>query len=130
MPCEKYNYYQLELSKGKKITNKIKQVCNRDIRFYKVFWNEPEKNNNLNSFIVNSKTTGKRNISILSTMHPIFYNSKHQEKKPALYKLYDFFLYEIFEQIWKKSQALDLALLKKDFKCILFIYFFCLFCNI
>ena len=59
-------------AKGKKITNKIKQMCNRDIGFYKVFWNEPEKNINLNSFIVNSKTTGKRNISILSTMHPIF----------------------------------------------------------
>ena len=29
--------------KLKEILNKIKQVCNRDIDFYKVFWNEPEK---------------------------------------------------------------------------------------
>ena len=42
MPCEKDNYYhrnygQKEQAKGKNITNKIKQVCNRDIGFYKVF---------------------------------------------------------------------------------------------
>ena len=59
-------------AKRNEISNEIKQVCIRDIGFYKVFWNKPEKNINFNSFIVNSKTTGKRNISILSTMHPIF----------------------------------------------------------
>ena len=50
-------------AKRKEILNKIKQVRNRD--------KETKKNINLNSFIVNYKTTGKR-ISILSTMHPIF----------------------------------------------------------
>ena len=74
----------------KGIPSEIKQVHNRDNGSYKVFWNEPEKNINLNSFIVNSKTTGKRNILILSTMQPIFGISKDQKKKPALYKLYDY----------------------------------------
>ena len=81
-------------AKGKKITNKIKQVCNKDIGFYEVFGTNLNKIPKLNSF--NPKTTGKRNISILSTMHPIFYNSKNQKKKLALYKLYDFFSCEIF----------------------------------
>ena len=50
-------------AKREEIPNKIKQLRNRD--------KETKKNINLNSFIVNSKTTGKR-ISIVSTMHPIF----------------------------------------------------------
>ena len=79
----------------KKVTNEIKQVCNRDIGFYKVFWNEPEKHIKLNSFIVNSKTTGKQNISISSTMHPIFYDSKHQ-KKLLVIQAVGFFSYKIF----------------------------------
>ena len=42
-------------AKRKEIPNEIKQVCNRDIGFYKDFWNELEKNINFNSFIVNFK---------------------------------------------------------------------------
>ena len=59
------------LAKRKEISNKIKQVRNRDIGFYKVFEKKPEKNINLNFFIVNAKTTGKRNILILSAMYSI-----------------------------------------------------------
>ena len=38
----------------KGIPSEIKQVYNRDNSSYKVFWNEFEKNINLNFFIVNS----------------------------------------------------------------------------
>ena len=71
----------------KVIPNEIKQVCNRDINSYKVCWYKPEKNINLNFFIVYSKTTGKRNILILSTMYPIFGISKDQ-KRNRLYTSY------------------------------------------
>ena len=43
----------------------------------KFFGTNLKKNINFNSFIVNSKTTGKQNIVILSTMHPIFLISKN-----------------------------------------------------
>ena len=83
------NYYHRNYqAKHKEISNEIKQVCNRDSDFYKVFWNETEKNINLNSFIVNSKTTGKRNtyFNLINT-ELNFLNFKQLKEEPASYKL-------------------------------------------
>ena len=74
----------------KRITNEIKQVCNRDMDSCKVFCNKPETNIVLNSFVVNSKTIEKRNILILSTIHKVFKLLKDQKKKPDLYKFFDY----------------------------------------
>ena len=85
----------------KGIPSEIKQVYNRDNGSYKVFWNEPEKIINLNSFIVNSTTTGKQNILILSTMQPIFGISKDQ-KSNQLYTNYVIIRKEVQTLLSKK----------------------------
>ena len=74
----------------KGIPPEIKNVSNRDVGSYEIFWNEPEKRINLNSYVVNTKSSGKRNVLMLSTIHPILGISKDVKPKPALYKLYDY----------------------------------------
>ena len=45
----------------------------------------------LNSYVVNTKSTGKRYVMILTTVKPILGTSKHDPKlKPAIYKLYNY----------------------------------------
>ena len=77
-------------AKRKEISNEIKQVCNRDIGFYKIFWNEPEKNINLNSFIVNSKPQESEIFQSYQQCTQFSKFQKIKKKKPALYKLCDY----------------------------------------
>jgi len=78
-------------SNRKGVPNQIKQCNNREQNSYEIFWNQPDKNLNLHSYVVNTKSSGKRNVLILSTMMPIFGVSKDDQKhKPAIYKFYDF----------------------------------------
>ena len=58
--------------------------------YYDIYWNEPEKRINGNSYVVSTKSSGKWNVLMLSTVHPILGISKDIKPKPVLYKLYDF----------------------------------------
>ena len=49
-----------------------------------------KKKVNLNFYVVSTKSSGKRNVLMLSTVHPILRLSKDIKPKPALYELYDF----------------------------------------
>ena len=71
----------------KGIPIEIKQVENREVGSYKVFWNVAQKSMSLNSLIANSKSIGKQNILMLSTVKPVIGIPKDQKKNPALYKL-------------------------------------------
>ena len=74
----------------KSIPEEVKQVGSRGFNSYEVFWNESGKLV-LNSYIVNTKSFGKRNVLLLSTMHPILGTVKDNLRlKPATYKLYDY----------------------------------------
>ena len=75
---------------GKGIPEEVKQVGRRDSNSYEVFWDESGKLV-LNSYIVNTKSSGKRNVLLLSTMHPILGTAKDNLRlKPAIYKLYEY----------------------------------------
>ena len=74
----------------KGIPEEVKHVGSRDSNSYEVFWDESGKLI-LNSYIVNTKSSGKRNVLLLSTMHPILGTVKDSLRlKPAIYKLYDY----------------------------------------
>ena len=74
----------------KGIPEEVKHVGSRDSNSYEVFWDESGKLV-LNSYIVNTKSSGKRNVLLLSTMHPILGTAKDNlQLKPAIYKLYDY----------------------------------------
>ena len=62
----------------------------RDAGSYEIYWNVPGKQINLNSYIVNTKSSRKRNVLMLSRLNPILEIAKNFKAKPALYKLYDF----------------------------------------
>ena len=75
---------------GKDIPEEVKHVGSRDSNSYEVFWDESGKLV-LNSYIVNTKSSEKRNALLLSTMHPILRTAKDNLRlKPAIYKLYDY----------------------------------------
>ena len=58
---------------------------------YKVLWNTAEKNMSLHSYVVRTKSTGPRNVLLLTTMKPILGVTKDDgKKKPAICKLYDY----------------------------------------
>ena len=74
----------------KGIPPEIKNVSNSDVGSYEIYWNESEKRINSNSYVVSTKSSGKRNALMLPTAHPILGISKDIKPKPALYKLNDF----------------------------------------
>ena len=69
----------------------IKEIKDRETNSYEIYW---EKNNgisNLHSYVVKTKSSGKRNALMLSTVPPLLATTKDDNKsKPAIYKLYDF----------------------------------------
>ena len=69
----------------------IKDVKDREQFSYLCFWESLQNKLVLHSYVVNTKSTGKRNVLLLSTMQPILGITKDDgKKKPAIYKLYDF----------------------------------------
>ena len=74
----------------KGIPEEVKHVGSLDSYSYEVFWDESGKLV-LNSYIVNTKSSGKRNVLLLSTMYPILGTAKDKLRlKPAICKLYDY----------------------------------------
>ena len=44
----------------------------------------------LHSSVVKTKSTGKRNVLLLSTLEPLLVVTVMMERKPQIYKVYDF----------------------------------------
>ena len=66
----------------------IKDTKDREDPSSEIYWEE-EGVRNISSYVV--KSSGKKNVLLLSTLDPILGVTKDDEKqKPALYKLYDF----------------------------------------
>ena len=74
----------------KGIPAELQTFIGRDAGSYEIYWNVPGKQTNLNSYIVSTKSSGKRNVLMLSTLNHILGIAKDFKAKPALYKLYDF----------------------------------------
>ena len=72
------------------IPNEIKNVAERERFSYQCFWESSENKLVLHSYVVPTKSSGKRNVLLLSTVQPILGVTKDDgKKKPAIYKLYD-----------------------------------------
>jgi hypothetical protein len=57
---------------------------------YKYVYNCAEKKMSLHSYVVKTKSKGKKNVLVLSTIPPIMGITKDDKKKPAIIKFYDF----------------------------------------
>ena len=73
------------MANRKGIPKKIKQVGERDLNSYEVYWEQRGKLV-MNVYVINTKSTGKRNVLLLSTIQPILGTVKDETKsKPAIY---------------------------------------------
>lgn len=69
----------------------VKETAGRAEFSYQVHWSTTNRNLSLHSYVVKTKSTGPRNVLLLTTMKPILGVTKDDGKcKPAIYKLYDF----------------------------------------
>ena len=69
----------------------FKRTAERREFSYQVLWNKEERNMSLHSYVVRTKSTGPRNVLLLTMMKPILGVTKDDgKKKPAIFKLYDF----------------------------------------
>lgn len=79
------------MSNKKGILQAVKKVDGRNNNSYKFFW---EKNNGkftLHSYVVQTKSKGKKNVLVLSTMAPFLGTTIDDGKdKPSILKFYDF----------------------------------------
>ena len=74
----------------KGIPVEVKELANREPLTYECFWEVEESKLSQHSYGVNTKSSGKRNVLLLSTMQPILGTTKDDGKqKLAIYKLYD-----------------------------------------
>ena len=56
-----------------------------------MYWDKDNTTPNVTSYVVNTESSGKRNILVLSTLNPILGLTKDDGKsKPAIIKFYDF----------------------------------------
>ena len=62
----------------------------RDEHSYKVVWQNENKNITLHSYVVNTKSSGTKNVLLVTTMKPILGVTKDGKHNPAAYKLYDY----------------------------------------
>ena len=78
-------------SNRKGIPAEIKEIKDRETNSYEVYWEKDNGILNLHSYVVKTKSSGKRNVLLLSTVPPLLGTTKDDNKsKPAIYKLYDF----------------------------------------
>ena len=72
------------------LPKEITSIQDREDLSTKLFWADNGKIN-LSSYVVKTKSSGKKNVLLLSSMQPLFGITKDDgKKKPAHYKLYDF----------------------------------------
>ena len=73
------------------IPDEIKIVTNREEFSQTIYFEEGKKDLALCSYHVKTKSKGKRNVLMLTTMRPMLGTTRDDgKKKPALYKFYDF----------------------------------------
>ena len=79
------------MANKKGVPAEVKQVAQRDNFSYTVHWQENDPRISLHSYVVPTKSTGKKNVLLLSS-HPaiIGVTKDDDKKKPQLLKLYDF----------------------------------------
>ena len=75
----------------KGIPKEIKDTTGRAPFSYECYWEEDEKKIVLNSWTTKTKSSGLKNVLLLSTVSPLHGITKDDnKKKPAIYKVYDF----------------------------------------
>jgi len=73
------------------IPSEVKDTKERELLSYQCFWESTQNQLVLHSYVVTTKSSGRRNVLLLSTVQPILGVTKDDgKKKPAIYKLYDF----------------------------------------
>ena len=73
------------------IPAEIKEIKDRETSSYEIYWEKDNGILNLHSYVVKTKSSGKRNALLLSLVPPLLATTKDDNKsKPAIYKLYDF----------------------------------------
>ena len=73
------------------IPDEFKSLEGRVEFSYKVLWEMPSKRLVLHSYVVKKKSSGLRNVLMLSSVQPLLGVIKDDDKfKPAIYTLYDF----------------------------------------
>ena len=68
----------------------IKQTTVREPFSFDYFWENEKNRLGLHSYDVKTKSTGLRNVLLLSTAQPILGVSKNLKRKPSIYKLHDY----------------------------------------
>ena len=73
------------------LPKEVKSLVNRDENTTEVWWEKDKQKITLNSYVVKTKSKGKKNIILLATMSPLLGVTKDDGKKKAsIYKFYDF----------------------------------------
>ena len=75
----------------KGLPKEIKSMEGREPKSSIVYWEKNHQKLTLTTYVVNTKSSGKKNIIVLSFMPPLLGLTKDDDKsKPAIIKLYDF----------------------------------------
>ena len=73
------------------IPDKLKSTKDREDLSSTIYWEEENKDMVMCTYTVKTKSSGWKNVLMLSTMQPLLGITRDDEKKnPALYKFYDF----------------------------------------
>ena len=73
------------------IPTEMKGIAGRDDKSYEYYWDTKDEKISLHSYVVNTKSSGKKNVLALSSVPPIIGVTKDDSKqKPAILKFYDF----------------------------------------
>ena len=79
------------MSNKKGIPKEIKTTENREKNSYEVYWLKNNPKISLHSYVIESKSRGKTNVLVLSSMPAILGTTRDDGKnKPAIIKFYDF----------------------------------------
>ena len=76
------------LSNRKGVPAEIKEIKDRETNSYEEYWEKDNGILNLHSYVVKTKSLGKQNVLLWSSVPPLLATTKHDNKtKPAIYKL-------------------------------------------
>lgn len=79
------------INTNRKGVGEIKIMDERESQSTKVYWEKEKGLISMTSYVVNTKSSGKRNVLVLSTVNPILGVTKDDGKcKPAIIKFYDY----------------------------------------
>ena len=79
------------MSNRKGIPKELLSVTDRDTPSYKLLYDcNTQGSVTLHSYVVNTKSRGKKNVLLMSSQPPLLGVTKDEKKKPAMYKLYDY----------------------------------------